>query len=185
MADKPTVTHYIDQSLRYDHAMLDELIEVTDEWDEIPEAELVSWTMDWHQFAYEKMNQITEDFASGHMTSEQEQKYRKLIQRIEQHRKADLTVQVVDSRGTPIPDAQVHLQMKRHTFGFGTAVPAGWINSQSANGVTFREKLLENFNQVVFENDLKWPAWEGHFGPNIGQPHIMPALEWLERETAG
>jgi len=101
-------------------------------------------------------------------------------QRIEQHRKADLTVRVVDSRGTPIPDAEVKLEMKRHTFGFGTAVPASWINDQSANGSMFREKLLENFNQVVFENDLKWPPWLGMWGPSFNWNNTEQALDWLD-----
>jgi hypothetical protein len=57
--------------------------------------------------------------------------------------------------------------MKRHAFGFGTAVPASWINNTSANGIKFREKLLENFNQVVFENDLKYPPWRGLWGSNF------------------
>jgi hypothetical protein len=40
MAQKPNATELIDQSLRYNHAMMDELLEVTAEWDEIPDAEL-------------------------------------------------------------------------------------------------------------------------------------------------
>jgi hypothetical protein len=86
MAQKPNATELIDQSLRYNHAMMDELLEVTAEWDEIPDAELASWTMDWWQFAYTIIPEITEEYTSGIMTPEQEQKYRKLIQRIEQHR---------------------------------------------------------------------------------------------------
>jgi GH35 family endo-1,4-beta-xylanase len=101
-------------------------------------------------------------------------------QRIEQHRKADLTVSVVDSLGQAVPGADVHVEMKRHTFGFGTAVPAAWINNTSANGVTFREKLLENFNQVVFENDLKYPPWIGLWGPGFNWPQTQQALDWLD-----
>jgi hypothetical protein len=86
MANKPTMSRSIDQALRYDHAMLDELVEVTAEWDKIPDAEIASWTMDWHQFAFDKMKQTTEDYVNGHMNPEQEQEYRRLIQRIEEHR---------------------------------------------------------------------------------------------------
>jgi hypothetical protein len=86
MADKTTMSHYIEQALRYDHAMLDELVEVTAEWSEIPDAELASWTMDWHQFAFDKMKQITEDYANGHMSSKQEKEYLRLIQRIDESR---------------------------------------------------------------------------------------------------
>jgi hypothetical protein len=86
MVQEPTVTQLIDQSLRYDHAMIDELLEVTSEWDEIPEGELAGWTMDWTQFALEKIRMITEDYLSGKMTPEQKSEYHRLLQRIERHR---------------------------------------------------------------------------------------------------
>lgn len=96
-------------------------------------------------------------------------------QRIEQHRKADLTLEVVDSLGTPVPGADVRVEMKGHTFGWGTAVTASRINSTSPNSITYKEKLLENFNQVVFENDLKWPSWLGGNWSATQQ-----ALDWLD-----
>ena len=91
-------------------------------------------------------------------------------QRIEQYRKANLTVNVVDSLGHAVSDADVHVEMKRHSFGFGTAVPASSINSTSSTGTMFRQKLLENFNQVVLENDLKWPSWIGLSGSGYNWP---------------
>lgn len=100
--------------------------------------------------------------------------------RIEQYRKADLAISVVDSIGSPVPGADVHVAMKEHTFGFGTAVTAGWINNNSPNGQIYREKLLENFNHVVFENDLKWPAWEGLWGGGFNWPNTEQALDWLD-----
>ena len=70
--------------------------------------------------------------------------------------------------------------MKRHAFGFGTAVPARWINDTSTNGVMFREKVLENFNHVVFENDLKYPPWIGLWGPSFNWSQTEQALDWLD-----
>jgi len=101
-------------------------------------------------------------------------------QRIDQYRKANLTVRVVDSLGQEVPGANVHVEMKRHAFGFGTAVPASLINQISTNAATFREKLLENFNQVVFENDLKWPAWIGLWGSGFSWAKTQQALNWLD-----
>lgn len=100
-------------------------------------------------------------------------------QRIEQYRKADLTVAVVDSLGNPVPGADVHVEMKRHKFGWGTAVTADWINNNSPTGNTYKQKLLENFNQVVFENDLKWPAWDGIWG-GFSWTETSQALDWLD-----
>jgi GH35 family endo-1,4-beta-xylanase len=44
----------------------------------------------------------------------------------------------------------------------------------------FREKLLENFNHVVFENDLKYPPWIGLWGSGFNWPQTQRALDWLD-----
>lgn len=118
-------------------------------------------------------------------------------QRIEQHRKTDITVLVLDSNGQPVPNAQVEVEMQRHAFRWGTAVVADLINSNSSINSIYRQKILENFNAVVFENDLKWPAWEGAWGPYLGwsqaeqaligatQTTFRPAgITWLGRRSA-
>src|SRR5581483_10643510 len=50
-------------------------------------------------------------------------------ERIEKLRKGDLTVQVTDGQGRPVPDARVSMRMKRHAFTFGTEVPASFFRS--------------------------------------------------------
>jgi endo-1,4-beta-xylanase len=101
--------------------------------------------------------------------------------RIEKFRKADLTVIVVDSAGKAVPDAQVHVQMKRHAFGFGTAVTAAWLTTDSPAAEKYRQMLLNNFNQIVFENDLKWPWWTTESWGNGGNhEQTMKALDWLD-----
>ena len=101
-------------------------------------------------------------------------------QRIEQHRKTDITVLVLDSNGQPVPNAQVEVEMQRHAFRWGTAVVADLINSNSSINSIYRQKILENFNAVVFENDLKWPAWEGAWGPYLGWSQAEQALDWCD-----
>ena len=86
MAQDTRLTERIDRSLRYDHAMLDELAEVTAEWDEIPDGERASWSMDWDQFALDKISRVTGHYESGDMTPDQEASYRRLLQRIEANR---------------------------------------------------------------------------------------------------
>lgn len=76
-------------------------------------------------------------------------------QRIREIRGAEFTVRVVDPQGTPIPNAQVHAQMKRHAFPFGTAMPAARIMAEDATNNRFREEVLRLFNAGTFENDLK------------------------------
>ena len=70
----------------------------------------------------------------------------------------------------------MHVEMKRHTFGCGTAVPASWINNNSSNGMIYKQKLLENFNHVVFENDLKWPHW---IGGSVGRRPNRHSTGWM------
>lgn len=42
--------------------------------------------------------------------------------RIEQHRKADMSIRVVDRKGNPVTHAQVRVRMTKHAFPFGTMV---------------------------------------------------------------
>jgi GH35 family endo-1,4-beta-xylanase len=77
-------------------------------------------------------------------------------QRIDQLRKANLTVRVIDGRGKPVANAEVTAQLTKHAFNFGTAAPAEYLLASDRQ--PFREILLENFNMATLENDLKWEA---------------------------
>ncbi len=96
-------------------------------------------------------------------------------QRIEEHRKGDLEIQVEDGNGNPIPDADVSVEMQEHEFVFGTAVHAEfmmdgteWGNEITVDGWSpsdedqqrFREVVDEYFNTIVLENLHKWHLWE-------------------------
>lgn len=76
-------------------------------------------------------------------------------QRIEQHRKGDLTIEVRDAAGRPVPDAEVSAKQVRHAFGFGTCAPASLVLGENEK---FQANLRELFNMVTLENDLKWQA---------------------------
>ena len=80
--------------------------------------------------------------------------------RIEKLRKGDLTITVRDAAGRPVPDARVHVAMRRHAYGFGTAVDAKMLMDTGADADRYREVLAHDFNKVVIENHLKWRAWE-------------------------
>ena len=96
--------------------------------------------------------------------------------RIEKYRKGDLTVVVTDAAGKPLPNATVAVRMKRHEFGFGSAVAATLITDrQSENARKYREMILKLYNKVVFENDLKWPQWENQ----ANRQHTLNAARWL------
>ena len=92
-------------------------------------------------------------------------------ERIDQYRKADLSVIVRDSDGNPVPDAAVHVAMKRHAFPFGSAVDGGELRSNAR----YRDTIKRLFNAAVTENDLKWPYWETWSRDNANY-----SLNWLQ-----
>lgn len=102
---------------------------------------------------------------------------REAEERIEKLRKADLEVLVVNAAGLPVEDAEVRVAMKRHAFGFGTAVAADQLLQNSENGERCRRFLLDNFNMVVFENDLKWPGWESN------RQRALNGIEWCRQNN--
>ncbi len=94
--------------------------------------------------------------------------------RIEENRKADLTIQVRDEAGNPIAGAVVQVRLVEHAFGFGSAVAAdGIANPHSVDGPNYRNLITQLFNKVVLENDLKWPNWQ------TNPAKAIAALDWL------
>ncbi|MGA2327764.1 MAG: endo-1,4-beta-xylanase [Bryobacteraceae bacterium] len=92
-------------------------------------------------------------------------------ERIERLRKADIAVVVHDGSGNPVENATVHLKMKRHAFGFGSAVSYTSVTQRPQ----YQSALLANFNMAVPGNELKWPNWE---------PNHVPAtamIDWLRQ----
>jgi endo-1,4-beta-xylanase len=77
-------------------------------------------------------------------------------QRIDQNRKGNLSVKVVDASGNAVSGATVSVVMQRHAFPFGSAVDANRLFSDQ----TYQNNVVKLFNRVVLENDLKWPSWE-------------------------
>jgi len=103
--------------------------------------------------------------------------------RIEQIRKANLTVRVEDTDGTPIPNANVEVEMLQHDFAFGTAVVSSRFGGGNNQNPIYESKILDldgnghGFNWVVFENSMKWNGWEQNWlGP---KEQTAAATQWL------
>lgn len=96
-------------------------------------------------------------------------------ERIEKIRKGDLQIRVVDESGSPVSGAAVEVRMKRHAFGWGSAVVASRILQQGADGDRYREVIEQCFNRVVFENDLKFWAWQDL----QRRERVFAASDWL------
>uniref|UniRef100_Q023N8 Beta-xylanase n=1 Tax=Solibacter usitatus (strain Ellin6076) TaxID=234267 RepID=Q023N8_SOLUE len=82
--------------------------------------------------------------------------------RIDRYRKGDIVVIARDDSGRTIPGAQIHARMKRHAFGFGTAVAGDVIQRTDTTGQNYRDAIKKLFNKVVTENALKWPTFESN-----------------------
>jgi endo-1,4-beta-xylanase len=107
-------------------------------------------------------------------------------QSIEQLRKANFTVKVVNGAGQAVSGAEVRFEMTQHAFKFGSAVVSNKFNGGSALNPTYEQKMLDldgrghGFNEIVFENDLKWPAWEQHWSSS--QAEIASDMLWLKNK---
>ena len=68
------------------------------------------------------------------------------IERIEKFRKGNVLVKLVDSNNNPVSNANVTLEMKKHKFGFGSAIDGNIYLTNT----TYRNHVHELFNEVVF-----------------------------------
>ena len=104
-------------------------------------------------------------------------------QRIEQFRMADLTVRALSPDGTPQPNVAFDVDQERHAFGFGTAMKACRLAANNCRNRTFQSRVSDldgrghGFNLAVFENDLKWPAWEQTWF--VSNADAAEAAQWL------
>lgn len=102
------------------------------------------------------------------------------LERIEQHRKADLSLTVKDANGSPLANTEVKLSLRRHAFGFGSAVVAKRFSSDSEDDRRYREIVDRLFSIVVFENDLK----DGNWSPDFDAARKTQRNEELDRAFA-
>lgn len=102
------------------------------------------------------------------------------LARIEQTRKGDATVRVVDAAGRAVSGATVRLDQTNSAFEWGTALAFQRLIEDTPDNLIYRERALELFNAASPENDLKWPAWIGEFGTGtFNREQSLAGLRWL------
>ncbi|MBK1877642.1 endo-1,4-beta-xylanase [Pelagicoccus mobilis] len=101
-------------------------------------------------------------------------------ERIEKYRKGDFSIQILDTDGSPISNADIEVEFQRHAYHFGSVIAAGELLGNSPDSETYREKFLELFNQSGPENDTKWGPWAGEWEPGFSQQQTLEALTWLK-----
>ena len=98
-------------------------------------------------------------------------------ERIEKHRKSDLSIEVKGADGKPVPGAQVSVQQTRSSFGFGTAVASRFL--VGPGNEKYKQTVEELFNIATLENNFKWVALEGDWGPSFTLDGAKKAVAWL------
>ncbi len=76
--------------------------------------------------------------------------------RIEQIRKRNVEITVVDSEGYPVPGLGVQMEQIEQHFAFGTCISYFPLVYSG----TYRNFILNHFNWAVCENETKWPSNE-------------------------
>jgi endo-1,4-beta-xylanase len=109
------------------------------------------------------------------------------LQRIESTRKSDFRIKVIGSNGNAAASALVSVDLRRHEFGFGSAVTAAWLNRPGPDGAMYREIVDRYFSRVVLESDLKEMGWKrGVAAPRDKEflrENTLRALDWLEERN--
>ncbi|MBN2711241.1 MAG: endo-1,4-beta-xylanase [Planctomycetes bacterium] len=85
--------------------------------------------------------------------------------RIDQYRKGNLAIKVVDEKGNPLPSAKVQVRMQKHAFPFGVAIRVSAFTGKNKDMTPedtekYRDISSRYFNKIVLENALKWWAIE-------------------------
>jgi len=104
------------------------------------------------------------------------------LERIEQNRKADLSMTVTGDDGKPVANSEVKLTLHRHAFEFGSAVVAKRFSGESEDDKRYREIIDRLFSIVVFENDLKDGNWSPDFDAkrkSQRNAELDQAFSWL------
>lgn len=80
-------------------------------------------------------------------------------ERINEIRKRNVQIKVVDSSNKPIENAYVEAVLTNHAFGFGTA-----ITRRAMYDSNYTKFIKDHFNWAVFENESKWYTNEPSMG---------------------
>lgn len=82
--------------------------------------------------------------------------------RIEEHRKADAMVVVLDAASKPVPNARISVEQTRHAFLFGCNVFLWGNLERPADEATYRDRFAAVFNYATLP--FYWPGYEPQRG---------------------
>ena len=92
--------------------------------------------------------------------------------RIEQHRKANLTLNITDADGIPLPNVNVQVKMIKRKFHFGLGIPSlVLVGRRTLNGLTkdeFRNMIVKFADAIGAENAFK-PQFRWQYMPSLDE----------------
>ena len=99
--------------------------------------------------------------------------------RIEQHRKDDFKVRIIESAEKPVKNLKVDISLYRHHFGFGAAPKLARFYDQRFSAEV--RGLYHDFCEVLFhkltpENSLKWKHYKNN------KKFVEPFLSWCKQK---
>ena len=98
--------------------------------------------------------------------------------KIEQHRKGDLTIRVVDASGEPKAGIEVRAEMTEHAFHFGTFAGHELIDKNGEKDTKYHGSLSQNFNMVTLPT--YWQDW-GWNGNESLEPGYRKTIEFAHK----
>ncbi|TDO44323.1 GH35 family endo-1,4-beta-xylanase [Kribbella sp. VKM Ac-2527] len=103
--------------------------------------------------------------------------------RIDQYRKGNLALSVVNTEGQPVSGATVSAVQQTSAFKFGAASDGARLIGDPSSGISasdlaqYQSKVSTLFNQGALGNNLKW---SNHWENQVERDTItMPALQWM------
>ena len=101
--------------------------------------------------------------------------------RIEQHRKADLKILVKNKNGDAIKNAEVHVRMTNHAYGFGTFMSELALRN-TPDAQKYKDEVLKLFNRATTPFYMGDGTW-GWYGPGNSQTQYPALAQWLQEQN--
>lgn len=105
------------------------------------------------------------------------------LERIEKIRKDDFRIRITDASGAPLSGAKVKYSLRRHDFGFGSAIDGALLLGDGPDSRRYRETIDRCFSRVVYENELKWHTWERN--DEAKRRLSMDSIDWFAKRGIG
>lgn len=99
--------------------------------------------------------------------------------RIEKHRKADATIEVLDASGKRVSGAKVRVEQTRHEFLFGSNIFVWGKVTDAEKEAAYRRRFAELLNYATLP--FYWPSYE----PRRGEPghrHAEEVARWCREQ---